>query len=127
MKTGQWQWLKRLPAMLAGLRPEPAEHARRQLALQRNILLPARLIVVAIVFYQLYISPVAGGQWITYGVVFETIQNIFAGYTLLVLGATVLFFVVRRFPPGTVQWIVFAIGLGDGVFLGGLDGADRRL
>src|SRR6266516_4594190 len=29
-------------------------------------------------------------------------------------------FVVRRFPLGIVQWIVFIIGLGDGVFLGGL-------
>ena len=55
-----------------------------------------------------------------YGVMFETIQNVFAGYTLLVIGATVLFFVVRRFPPGTVPWIVFVIGLGDGVFLGAL-------
>ena len=55
-----------------------------------------------------------------YGVMFETIQNVFAGYAFLVIAATVLFFVVRRFPPGTVPWIVFAIGLGDGVFLGGL-------
>jgi signal transduction histidine kinase len=120
MITGHWQWLKRLPAVLAGLQPEPAEHARRQLALQRNVLLPARLIVVAIVFYQLF-----GTRWLAevvddYGVMFETIQNVLWGYTFLVIAATVLFFVVRRFPPGTVPWIVFAIGLGDGVFLGGL-------
>lgn len=122
MSTGQWQWWKRVPAMLAALRPEPAEHARRQLALQRNVLLPARLIVVAIVYYQLF----ATSRWLAqvvdaYGVMFETIQNnVVQGYTFLVIGATVLFFVVRRFPPGTVPWIVFAIGLGDGVFLGGL-------
>lgn len=120
MITGQWQLLKRVPRMLAALRPEPAEHARRQLALQRNVLLPARLIVVAIVFYQLYMSPWLAQVVDAYGVMFETIQNVFAGYTFLVIGATVLFFVVRRFPPGTVPWIVFTIGLGDGVFLGGL-------
>ena len=50
---GQWQWLRRMPTMLAALRPEPAEHARRQLALQRNVLLPARLIMVAIVYFVL--------------------------------------------------------------------------
>ncbi len=117
---GQWQWLKRMPTMLAASRPEPAEHARRQIALQRNVLLPARLIVVAIVFYQLYTSPWLAVVVDAYGVMFETIQNVFASYTFLVLGATVLFFVVRRFPSGTVPWIVFAIGLGDGVFLGAL-------
>ncbi len=106
--------------MLAALRPEPAEHARRQQALQRNVLLPARLIVVAIVFYQLFATPWLAQVVDSYGVMFETIQNVFASYTFLVIGATVLFFVVRRFPPGTVPWIVFAIGLGDGVFLGGL-------
>lgn len=117
---GQWQWLKRMPRMLTALRPEPAEHARRQLALQRNVLLPARLIMVAIVFYQLFATPWLAVVVDAYGVMFETIQNVFAGYTFLVIGATVLFLVVRRFPPGTVPWIVFAIGLGDGVFLGGL-------
>ncbi len=119
MITGQWQWLKRVPTMLAALRPEPAEHARRQLALQRNVLLPARLSVVAIVFY-LHATPWLAKAVNAYGVMIETIQNVFAGYAFLVIGATVLFFVVRRFPPGTVPWIVFAIGLGDGVFLGGL-------
>lgn len=117
---GQWQWLKRIPGMLAGLRPEPTEYARRQLALQRNVLLPARLIVVGIVFYQLFATKWLAEVVDAYGVMFETIQNVFAGYTFLVIGVTVLFFVVRRFPPGTVPWIVFAIGLGDGVFLGGL-------
>ncbi len=120
MRTGQWQWLKRLPGMLAALRPEPAEQGRRQLALQRNVLLPARLIVVAIVFFQLYASPWLAQIVDAYGVVFETVQNVFWGYAFLVIAATVLFFVVRRFPPGTAPWIVFAIGLGDGVFLGGL-------
>ena len=120
MITDQWQWWKRLPGMLVALRPETAEHARWLVALQRNIILPARLSVIAIVFYQLNTSP-----WLTrvvdsYGVIFETIQNVFAGYTLLVIGAAVVFFVVRRFPLGTVPWIVFVIGLADGVFLGGL-------
>lgn len=117
---GPWQWWKRVPALLTALRPEPAEHARRQLALQRNVLLPARLIMVAIVFYQLFATPWLAVVVDSYGVMFETIQNVFASYTFLVLVATVMFFVVRRFPAGTVPWIVFAIGLGDGVFLGGL-------
>ena len=52
--------------------------------------------------------------------VFATHQNIFAVYALLVVAITALFLVVRRFPPGSVQWLVFTIGLGDGIFLAGL-------
>jgi signal transduction histidine kinase len=120
MKIGAWQWLKRLPATLSAGRPEPSEHAARIVTLQRNIILPARLVTVAFVLYYLHNSP-----WLTravneYGVVFETTENIFAGYALLALATTVLFYVPRRFPSGAVQWLVFIIGLGDAVFLGGL-------
>ena len=120
MKFGAWHWLERLPAMLAVPRPEAAEYTRRIVTLQRNIILPARLLVVAIVLYYLYNSPWLSRVVNNYGVMFETLLNVFAGYALVVLVATVLFYVVRRFPPGTVQWVVFIVGLGDGVFLGGL-------
>ena len=46
--------------MLAAPRPEPAEHAQRIVTLQRNIMLPARLLVVSVAFYQLYSSPWLG-------------------------------------------------------------------
>jgi signal transduction histidine kinase len=120
MKTGQWQWLKRLPAVLVAPRPEPAEYAQRIVKLQRNIILPARLLVVSIVLYHFYASPWLVGPPDNYGVIFETIEKTFTGYALFVLGATALFYVVRRPPPGSVQWFCFAVGLADGVFLGGL-------
>lgn len=120
MKTGSWQWLKRLPAVLVALRPEPGEHAQSVVKLQRNIILPARLLVVSIVLYHLYTSPWLGEVVDTYSVVFETVEKTFTAYSVFVLGVTVLFYVVRRPPPGSVQWLVFAVGLADGVFLGGL-------
>lgn len=120
MKTGIWQWLKRLPAAMAAPRPEPAEHARRILALQRNIILPARLLVVSIVLYHLYTSPWFGEIVDDYGVVFETIERTFVGYTLFVIGVTILVYIARKPPPGSVQWLVFAVGIADCVFLAGL-------
>src|ERR1051325_2634966 len=131
MKSGARQWLKRLQAPLRVARPEPAEQAQRIAALQRNVILPARLITVGVVLYYLYNSPWLGVAVNTYGVMFETIQNVFAGYALFIVAATVLFYVVRRLPPMAVQWLVFAVGLADGVFLGGLtmltDGFDSNL
>jgi signal transduction histidine kinase len=120
MNSGPWQWLKRLPAVLVAPRPEPAEHAQRIVTLQRNIILPARLLVVTIVLYHLYTSPWLSEISDTYGVVFETIEKVFTAYALFVVGVTALFYVVRPFPAGSVQWLVFAVGLADGVFMGGL-------
>ena len=120
MISGQWRWLKRLAGLLAVPRPESAESAQRIVALQRHVILPARLLVLLAVYFQLYSSRWLGVVVTTYAVVFETILNVFDAYAMLILAATVLFFVVRRFPAGIVQWIVFTIGLADGVFLGGL-------
>lgn len=120
MKTGFWQWLKRLPAVMLALRPEPGQQAQSILKLQRNIILPARLLVVSVVLYHLYTSPWLGEVVDAYSVVFETIEKTFTAYTLFVLGVTALFYIVRRPPPGSVQWLVFAVGLADGVFLAGL-------
>ena len=120
MKFGARQWLKRLPATLAAARPEPREHAERILTLQRNIIMPARLLAVAFVLFYLHNSPWLSRAVNEYGVMFETIENTFAACALLAVVAAVIFYVPRRFPPGIVQWLVFIIGLGDGVFLGGL-------
>ena len=120
MKPGSWQRLKRLSTLLAVPHPDSADSAQRIVALQRNVILPARLLVISGVFYHVYSSSWLGVAVTTYRVVFETIQNMFAAYALSIVAMTALIYVVRRFPPGIVQWIVFIIGLGDGVFLGGL-------
>ncbi len=120
MKAGRWQWLQRMPEVLAEAQLEPAEQTRRHVARQRNILLPARLIVAFVVLYQLYTSPWLVDVANTYGVVVETVQGVFVAYALLILATTVFFLVVRKFPPGIIQWVVFFLGLADGVFLGGL-------
>lgn len=120
MKFGAWQWFQRLLGMLASAHREPSEQAQRVVTLQRNVILPARLIIATGVLYQLYNTPWLNDIVNTYGVIFETIQQVFASYALLVLAVTVLFYVVRKFPPGAVQWFTFITGLADGIFLAGL-------
>lgn len=120
MKSGRWQWLRRMPEILAEAQLEPAELTRRHVSRQRNILLPARLMVAAVVLFQLYTSPWMIDVVNAYGVVVETVQHVFVAYGAVVLIATVCFAVIRHFPPGIVQWIVFFLGLADGVFLGAL-------
>jgi len=114
------RWLRRVPRILAAPRPEPAQQERRILAIQRNIVLPAKLVVIGVVFYYLFFSRWVGEAASTYGVVLETMQDLFAAYVILNIAAAAVLFVVRRFPPGFVQWIVFAVGLVDGLLLAGL-------
>ena len=120
MKSGRWQWLKGMPDVLAESRREPAEHSRRQLARQRNIFLPARLVVAAIVLFQFYNSRWLGDPVNPYGVIFETILKVIVAYALVVLSVTTLFYVVKKFPLSAIQWFVFTLGLADGLFLGSL-------
>ena len=120
MNTDRWQWLKRLPAALAAPEREPAEHAQLILTLQRSIVLPARALTVAIVLYHFDNSPWLNTAVTDYAVVVETIQRLFVSCAMFMMVAAVLFYVVRRFPTGSVQWLVFTVGLMDGVFLAGL-------
>lgn len=120
MKSSRWQWLNRIPALFTAPRPEPAERAQRIVRLQRDIVMPAKLVVIAAVFYYIYSSTWLGEVVDTYRVFFETMQGFFTAYILFTLTVAVIFFVVRRFPPGVVQWVVFTAGLVDGLFLSGL-------
>lgn len=122
MNSSRWQWFRRIPALLTAPRPEPAEQAQRIVRLHRDIVMPAKLVVIAAVFYYIYIyaSDWLGEVATTYRVFFETMQGFFTVYILFTLTVAVTFFVVRRFPPGLVQWVVFTAGLVDGLFLGGL-------
>lgn len=109
-----------MPDVLAEAQLEPAEQTRRDAARQRHIFLPARLIIAAVVFYQFFYTPWQVDIVNSYGVVFETIQSLMVAYGFLAVAAMVFFWVVRRFPAGSVQWFVFFFGLADAVFLGGL-------
>lgn len=121
MNWRSWRWLKRVPRLLAPPPSEPARHAQRSLKLQRHLVLPAKFVVMGVVYYSLFLS-----QWAekmvetTYSVAFETVRDFFGPYMLLNLLVAVSFFVVRRFPVAMVQWVVFTVGLADGLFLGGL-------
>jgi signal transduction histidine kinase len=116
MNPIRWQKPKWLPRFLAMPVPEPAQQASRILSLQRNIILPARVMVILVVFYYLFYSAVATTTW---EIVLETLQHFFVFYILFIVLATSLL-LLRRFPPRLVQWIVFTVGLVDGVLLAGL-------
>lgn len=114
------QSLKRAARLLAAPAPEPVRQQRRILTLQRDVVFPAKLVIIAVVFYSLYYSEWVGAVATAYGVILETMRDFFSVYILLNLLVGVSIYVIRRWPAGFVQWVVFTVGLLDGVFLGGL-------
>jgi signal transduction histidine kinase len=123
MNPIHWQRPKWLPRLLSMPVPEPAEQASRILAMQRNIVLPVKLIVSGIVLYYLFygrgidISPGAASS--SREVFFQFLQQYFIFYIIFNAIAAILL-LLRRFPPGLVQWVVFTVGLVDGLLLAGL-------
>jgi signal transduction histidine kinase len=113
----RWVWSR----VLAMPQTEPAAQAARILAVQRNIVLPARFAVTVVVFYYLFYAhwldqPVAA---VPREVVLETLQKFFIFYILVTVAAATLL-IMRRFPTTLVKWVVFAVGFLDGLLFAGL-------
>src|SRR5215467_11545802 len=123
----RWHQPKWLPRLLAAPIPEPSQQASQILAIQRHIVLPAKLMVTAVVFYYLFYSkwpdisslPGEQGPQSLREVVVETLQGFFIAYLVVnAVAATLL--VIRRFPHRLVPWVVFTVGFLDGLLLAGL-------
>src|SRR5690348_1329026 len=114
MNSIRWQKPKWLPHFLAMPVPEPAQQASRILKIQRNIILPTRLMVTAVVFYYLFYQRGLMVESPTWEVVLETLQRYFIFYVIFNTIAAIAL-ILRRFPPRLVQWVVFTVGLVDGV------------
>jgi signal transduction histidine kinase len=113
----RWNWASRLFAMPE---PEPVQQEARILSMQRNIVLPTRLVVSGIVLYYLFYA-----RWLNElpesraEVALATLQHYFIFYIVFNAIAAVLL-ILRRFPAHLVQWVVFTVGFLDGLLLAGL-------
>ena len=54
INTLRWHKPKWLPRLLAMPIPDPSQHAARILGIQRNIVLPAKLVFTVLVFFYLF-------------------------------------------------------------------------
>ena len=120
MNLSEWHWRKGLAQFLDAMRPGHEPQARRIAAMQLHIVLPAKAGVIAIVLYYLFYSGGLPAVTIVQGVMLETFQRYFVVYFFCNVVAAVLFSLWRRFPPGIYQWLVFTLGLFDGLFIAGL-------
>jgi signal transduction histidine kinase len=128
MRLNPWQWLKAFPGLLAAPRPEPPRRAERIVSVQRRFVLPVRTGVLAVALYFVFSSDWFNEAPTTEMVVMQTLRGFFPVYILCNTIAAAMFFSWKRFPPELFQWLVFVLGLLDGLLVAGLilitDGMD---
>jgi signal transduction histidine kinase len=117
MKYLDWQTFKGLPKLLATSPAEPPQQAERIVAVQLHIVLPVKVGVIAVVLYYLFYAGWLTEELTTRWVVQQTLQRFFLIYVVCNAVASVVLLLWRRFPPGIFQWLVFALGLLDGLFV----------
>ncbi len=120
MKLDPWQWLKTFPGLFAAPRPEPLRQAERIVSVQRRIVMPVKVGVIAVTLYFAFSFDWLSGPANTQTVIFGTLRSFFLVYIFCNVVAGVIFFSWKRFPPGLFQWLVFVLGLLDGLFVAGL-------
>jgi signal transduction histidine kinase len=127
MQSSGWQPANSMPSKLAMSSPDPRQQEWRIQMVERNIGLPVKAFVLAIVFYYLFLSrwmtdmsPGPRGaalEEVTRQFALEAVRFLFLVYAGLNLGVGLILKAMREVPAPVVQWVIFAGALIDGLFL----------
>ena len=124
MNLTEWRGIRGLKKLLTTRQLEPTRQAERIVAMQLHVVLPAKAGVVAVVlaylFHSGWLQDQAAETPSAHWIAVELLQRYFAIYVSCNILISVFFILRRRFPPGLFQWIVFTLGLLDGLFMAGL-------
>ncbi|HTX21070.1 MAG TPA: HAMP domain-containing sensor histidine kinase [Candidatus Aquilonibacter sp.] len=125
------EWLKRLPALFEIPVPDPPRLLRRIKIMERNIMLPAKAVIIGIILYSFHSTPWYGLVSSTPDVLVETIQDLFRLYVWGNVALAILILGMNRLPLAVVQWMMVTSSLVDALFVAGLasisDGLDSIL
>lgn len=112
--TSSWE---RFVAAMQISTPSASEILRRIILMERDIVLPAKIVAIGMLLFSFYSSP-----WFTtvsseLEIGLQVMQNLLWGYIgINILAASVLLF-AKRMPLRLLEWLVFAMTLLDGVFI----------
>jgi signal transduction histidine kinase len=105
---------------LLTFRPEPEQQARRIARMQTHVVLPAKAGIIAVVLYFVFSSGWTQEAPNTHDLALDFLRKYFLVYSACNIGIGAFFVFWRRFPPQLFQWLVFTLGLLDGLFISGL-------
>lgn len=116
----QWtlrRLLKTLIKMLEIPGPDERDWLRRVTLMERDIVLPIKVALIAMLLYSFYSSPWVVRVQSELEISVEWTQQflwVYIGVNVLVAACLLS---MRKLPLGLIQWIVFVAGLVDGIFL----------
>ncbi len=121
MKPRRWEWLKRLPTLFEIPAPDPDRARHRIEVMERNVMLPVKLVLVAIVLYSFNYR----SQWMaqalnTLTITVETVQLAFWFYIVANCFLALPVLAGRRVAMALLQWTVVTSALTDGLLLAGM-------
>lgn len=100
--------------------PDTPQVLRRIRMMEREIILPLKVALIAILIHSFYFTPWFSTVTSLLEVPVESTQYFLWFYILVNAVMAGLLFNMRRLPPELVEWAVFASVLLDGIFLGAL-------
>ena len=128
MKSSHRQWLKRVSALLEIPAPDPPRLLRRIELMERDIMLPVKVVFIGMILYSFHSSKWFVMTWSLLDVTAESVQFIFWFYILANLLFAAVLLTAERLPLAVVQWTVVTSSLVDGLLIaamalitGGLD------
>lgn len=112
--SGAWE---RFIATIEIPTPSAPQILSRIILIERDIVLPAKMVAIGILLFSFYSSP-----WFTtvsseLEIGLQVMQDLLWGYIVINFVAAGVLIVARRLPLGLLQRVVFAMSLLDGVFI----------
>ncbi len=120
MKPSGWPILKSLSRVLVSPGLEPELQSIRVHTIERDIVIPIKGFLVAILVYYFYFSNWLVEAQRTGEVALETIRYLFIGYVIANIGFAVYLFSSKRPAVNALQWFLFIMGLLDALLLAAL-------
>jgi signal transduction histidine kinase len=109
--------LKQLRELLEETAPSAPDMARRLQAVERDIILPVKAVVIGILFYNLYFSRWFDDTNLQESVAQALIERFFLIYLVVNVAVAFLLIAAGRFPLILVQRVIFVASFVDGLFL----------
>ena len=120
MRFSPRQWVRKLLPVLEIPDPDPVRRLGRIEIMERDIVLPIKAAVIAMLIYSFLVSPWFGIVSNTLDVAVEAVQYFFWMYVVVNVAVAILLLFMERLPFALTQWAVFTISLVDGLFLSAL-------
>jgi signal transduction histidine kinase len=120
MSFFRWQTLKQFPDLMTTEAPDAEQQEARIRGMERDIVLPVKAVIVALLFYFLFFSRLFDTVTNTHEVALERVQRFFLVCVLINVVGSIMLLAMSQLPLRVTQVVVFTLALVDALFLGAL-------